>query len=115
MPIFRDTDHLYQVLGALFDRLSTEPQVANRLLESKLIVRFRYKDPEGIVTVDMRSAPISYRFGESDLEPDVEMIQSGDTSAPSSTCVARPRRTGMVFRQGAGAFAGCKTRLSPVC
>ena len=80
MPIFRDTDHLYQVLGALFDRLSTEPQVANRLLESKLIVRFRYKDPEGIVTVDMRSAPISYRFGESDLEPDVEMIQSGDTS-----------------------------------
>ena len=80
MPVFRDRDHLYQVLGALFDRVSKEPQIADRLLESKLIVRFRYKDPEGIVTVDMRSAPITYQFGESDKEPDVEMIQSGDTS-----------------------------------
>ena len=80
MAVFRDRDHLYQVLGALFDRISQEPDMARRLLESKLIVRFRYKDPEGIVTVNMRSSPITYHFGESDLEPDVEMIQSGDTS-----------------------------------
>jgi 2-oxoisovalerate dehydrogenase E1 component len=80
MTVFRDRDHLYQVLGALFDRISKEPDMAHRLLESKLIVRFRYKDPEGIVTVNMRTDPITYQFGESDLEPDVEMIQSGDTS-----------------------------------
>ncbi|MFQ6102347.1 MAG: transketolase C-terminal domain-containing protein [Anaerolineae bacterium] len=80
MPVFRDTEHLYQVLGALFERVSAEPAIADRLLEGKLVVRFRFTDPEGAVTIDLRQAPITYTFGESDLEPDVEMIQSGDTT-----------------------------------
>ena len=80
MPVFRDTDHLYEVLGALFDRLRAEPTIAERLLEGKLVVRFRFTDPEGVVTIDLRQAPITYTFGESDLKPDVEMIQSGDTA-----------------------------------
>ena len=78
MPVFRDTDHLYEVLGALFDRLRAEPSVAERLLEGNLVVRFRFTEPEGMVTIDLRQAPITYTFGETDLEPDVEMIQSGD-------------------------------------
>jgi 2-oxoisovalerate dehydrogenase E1 component len=80
MPVFRDTDHLYQVLGALFDKVAAEPAVADRLLKGNLVVRFRYKDPEGVATIDLREAPITYTFGESDLKADVEMIQSGDTS-----------------------------------
>lgn len=80
MPVFRDTNHLYQVLGALFDRLRAEPRIADRLLEGKLVVRFRFTDPEGMVTIDLRQAPITYTFGASDLQPDVEMIQSGDTA-----------------------------------
>ena len=80
MPVFRDTDHLYHVLGTLFERVRAEPEVANRLLEGNLVVRFRFTDPEGMATVDLRRAPIAYTLGESDLEPDVEMIQSGDTA-----------------------------------
>jgi 2-oxoisovalerate dehydrogenase E1 component len=80
MPVFRDTEHLYQVLGAFFERVAAQPAIANRLLEGKLVVRFRFTEPEGAVTVDLRRAPLSYTFGESDLEPDVEMIQSGDTA-----------------------------------
>jgi len=80
MPVFRDIDHLYQVLNALFRRVAAEPAIANRLLEGNLIVRFRFTDPEGAVTVDLRRAPVSYTFDDSDLKPDVEMIQSGDTA-----------------------------------
>jgi pyruvate/2-oxoglutarate/acetoin dehydrogenase E1 component/TPP-dependent pyruvate/acetoin dehydrogenase alpha subunit len=80
MSVFRDTDHLYQVLRALFERVAAEPAIANRLLEGNLVVRFRFTDPEGVVTVDLRRAPVKYAFGESDLQPDVEMIQSGDTA-----------------------------------
>jgi len=80
MPIFNDTDHLYQVLGALFRRVQAEPAIADRLLEGNLVVRFRFTDPEGVATIDLRRAPITYTLGESDLEPDVEMIQSGDTA-----------------------------------
>ena len=80
MPIFRNTDHLYQVLGTLFDQTAADPAIADRLLEGNLIVRFRFTDPEGSVTIDLRTAPITYKFGESDLSPDVETIQSGDTA-----------------------------------
>jgi len=80
MPVFRDTDHLYRVLGALFERVSAEPAIVSRLLEGNLVVRFRFTDPDGVVTVDLRRAPIAYALGASDLEPDVEMIQSGDTA-----------------------------------
>jgi pyruvate/2-oxoglutarate/acetoin dehydrogenase E1 component/TPP-dependent pyruvate/acetoin dehydrogenase alpha subunit len=80
MAVFRDTEQLYQVLGALVERVVAEPEIANRLLEGNLVVRFRYTEPEGGVTIDLRRSPITYTFGASDLEPDVEMIQSGDTS-----------------------------------
>jgi pyruvate/2-oxoglutarate/acetoin dehydrogenase E1 component/TPP-dependent pyruvate/acetoin dehydrogenase alpha subunit len=80
MPVFRDTDHLYQVLGALFERVAARPAIANRLLEGNLVVRFRFTDPEGVVTVDLRRVPITYTFGPSHLQPDVEMIQSADTA-----------------------------------
>jgi hypothetical protein len=80
MPVFRDTDHLYQVLGALFARVAAEPAIARGLLEGHLVVRFRFADPDGAATVDLRRAPIAYTFGDSDLEPDVEMIQSGDVA-----------------------------------
>jgi 2-oxoisovalerate dehydrogenase E1 component len=79
MPVFRDTDHLYEVLGALFERMAQEPAIADRLVEGNLVVRFRYTDPPGVVTIDLRRKPVRYTFGESDLSPDVEMIQSGDT------------------------------------
>ena len=80
MAVFRDTEHLYEVLGALFDRVRQDPVISHRLLEGNLVVRFRFTDPEGVVTIDLRQAPLSYEFGPSDLQPDVEMIQSGDTA-----------------------------------
>jgi 2-oxoisovalerate dehydrogenase E1 component len=80
MAVFRDTEQLYEVLGALFERVAAEPEIAKRLLEGNLVVRFRYTEPEGLVTIDLRRSPLTYSFGASDLKPDVEMIQSGDTS-----------------------------------
>jgi len=80
MSVFRDTAHLYQVLGALFDRVRAKPAIADQLVKGNLVVRFRFTDPEGMVTIDLRRAPITYTFGESELQPDVEMIQSGDTA-----------------------------------
>jgi hypothetical protein len=79
MPVFRNTDHLYEVLGALFERMVQEPAIADRLVEGNLVVRFRYTDPQGVVTIDLRRKPVRHTFGESELSPDVEMIQSGDT------------------------------------
>jgi 2-oxoisovalerate dehydrogenase E1 component len=75
---FRDTDHLYEVLGALFTRLRDEEAIAEKLLEGNLIVRFLFTEPDGQATVDLTKEPITFVLGESDLEPDVEMRQSAD-------------------------------------
>lgn len=80
MPVFHDTQHLYHVLGALFERVRREPEITSQLAQAHLVVRFVFKEPEGVITVDLRREPISFVLGECDLEPDVEMIQSGDVA-----------------------------------
>jgi len=80
MTIFRNTDHLYRVIGALFDRVQQEKSIVSALVQGNMVVQFEYKNPEGLITVDIRREPISYFFGPSDLKPDVKFINSGDTA-----------------------------------
>ena len=80
MSTFAGTEELYRVMGALFDRLSADPEVSERLVAGNLIVRFRWRNPEGEATIDLRSQPIAHTLGPSSLAPDVEMTQSADTA-----------------------------------
>ena len=66
MPVFRTTEELYTVMGALFERLKDHPEIAPRLLEGNMVIRFRWRDPDGEVTIDDRALPGSgnvLRFG----------------------------------------------------
>lgn len=80
MPVFSDTEHLYRVMNALLDRVRQEKAITSRLVQAGLIVRFVSREPDGVITVDLRQDPISFVMGQSDLKPDVEFIQSGDTA-----------------------------------
>ena len=80
MTTFRDTEHLYEVLDAFFQRVAARPDVAGGLLAGGFVLRFRYSDPDGQVTVDLRQPPVTWIFGECDLRPDLEMIQSADVA-----------------------------------
>jgi 2-oxoisovalerate dehydrogenase E1 component len=80
MPVFDSTDQLYRVMGRLFDEIASRPEIADALVEAKMVVRFRWRDPEGEATIDLRSAPIRSTMGPSGIEPDVEMIQSADVA-----------------------------------
>jgi 2-oxoisovalerate dehydrogenase E1 component len=80
MPTFDHIDQLYQVLDATFQRAREQPEIARRLRSGDLVVRFRYHDPVGEITVDLTRDPITWTCGPSDLAADVEMTQSGDTS-----------------------------------
>lgn len=77
---FKDTDQLYRVLDAFFKRLAAKADVAEALLAGGFVLRFRYTEPEGVVTIDLRKPPVTWAFGETDLRPDLEMIQSADTA-----------------------------------
>ena len=81
MPTFKDTDHLYQVLDAFFQRLADQREVADPLVQSgAMVLRMRYREPQGQVTVDLRQSPISWAFGVSELKPDLELIQDADVA-----------------------------------
>ena len=80
MTFFRDTDQLYEILDDLFRHVAAMPALESAMVESGIILRFRYREPDGQVTVDLRQRPISWTFGETDAKPDLEMIQSADTA-----------------------------------
>jgi 2-oxoisovalerate dehydrogenase E1 component len=78
MAVFRDTQHLYDVLGALFDQARSMPEVSSRLVESGIVVRFNFEDPSGAITIDLRQTPIAIHYGKCEIEADVEFTQKGD-------------------------------------
>ncbi len=80
MAAFESTEQLYHVMGALFERLREAPEISERLVAGNLVVRFRWRNPDGEATVDLRSQPISWQLGASELEPDVEMQQTADVA-----------------------------------
>lgn len=80
MPVFSDIDRLYEAMDATFRRAQEQPEVVQALLAGNLVVRFRYQDPEGEITVDLTREPLNWTCGPCDLPADVEMIQTGDTS-----------------------------------
>jgi 2-oxoisovalerate dehydrogenase E1 component len=78
MGTFQSTEELYQIMDAFFSRLSQDEQISGRLVQGNFILRLRFREPEGMVTIDLRRLPVSYTFGESDLVPDVELTSSAD-------------------------------------
>ena len=80
MAAFSSTDDLYHVMGALFARLAADPEIAQRLAESAMVVRFRWREPDGEATIDLGRLPIAFSFGASNVAADVEMSQTADTA-----------------------------------
>ena len=77
-PGFGDQEQLYEVLDAMLTKATAQDDIAKAFLAGNFVLCFRYKDPEGQLTIDLRKAPITWEFGESELKPDLTMIQSAD-------------------------------------
>lgn len=55
--------------------------MSNKLLESRLIVQFRYRDPEGLVTIDcLDGKEMKIVVGQTLLKPVVEMTMKADVA-----------------------------------
>jgi 2-oxoisovalerate dehydrogenase E1 component len=78
MSVFRNTQHLYRVLGTLFERALAEPEISQALMKSDMVVQFTFVDPEGKILLDLRKSPPSVDYDPVGLKPDVEFMQSGD-------------------------------------
>ena len=79
MGVIADRKELEDILSRFFDRVLEDEDIVTDLTATEMVLRFRYTDPEGVLTIDLKSTPPAYRFDE-EGSVDVEMIQSADVS-----------------------------------
>lgn len=78
MGLFESAQKFEEVLGGFFRQLAATPTIADKLLASKLIIRFTYADPDLILLVDCSGDEIDIRPGDTETEAEVEMSMGAD-------------------------------------
>jgi hypothetical protein len=78
MALFESSDKFEQVITGFFRLLAGVPEIAGKLLASKLVIRFIYTEPDVVVVVDCSGDQIKVRPGDSDTKAEVEMSMKAD-------------------------------------
>jgi len=78
MGLFKDSETFEKMLGGFFKLMADTPVIADKLLASNLIVRFRYSDPDVVILVDCSGDSIDVRPGDKETKEIVDMSMSAD-------------------------------------
>jgi hypothetical protein len=78
MGVFESSEKFEEVLVNFFWLIAKTPKVADKLLASKLIIRFIYSDPELVVVVDCSGDSVDVRAGDQETKAIVEMMMKAD-------------------------------------
>ena len=78
MGLFESSEKFEEVLGGFFRQLADVPPIADKLLASKLVIRFAYSDPRVVLVVDCSGDQIEIRPGDTETKAEVEMSMSAD-------------------------------------
>lgn len=78
MGLFKDSETFEKLLGGFFKLMAETPVIADKLLASNLIVRFRYSDPDVVIVVDCSSDSVDVRPGDRETKEIVDMSMSAD-------------------------------------
>lgn len=85
MPVFKDANHYYQTIGELMNRAGRDPVVGKKIGESGIVIRFVYRHPEAMTTINAKDKPAPGTFvtilsGPNDLKADVTMTMDADVA-----------------------------------
>lgn len=80
MPTFENSDKLKQVLGGFFEYLLAQPEMASKLLSSKMVLKFNYTEPPLAITIDLTGAQGVITFNDETKKPEVEMNMKADVA-----------------------------------
>jgi hypothetical protein len=78
MGVFESAEKFEEVLCGFFGMVADISTIADKLLASKLIIRFRYTDPDLVVLVDCSGDRMDIRPGDTETRAEVEMSMSAD-------------------------------------
>ncbi|MBI5843386.1 MAG: SCP2 sterol-binding domain-containing protein [Deltaproteobacteria bacterium] len=77
MPVFENTEKMYEVLGGLFRGLMDNPEVLKNAMDAKITILFSITEPSGQIWLSHEKGDVI--CGPSNLKPDVTMTLSGDS------------------------------------
>ena len=78
MTLFESSETFEEIITGFFKLLASDPTIAGKLLDSKLIIRFSYSEPDVVVVIDCAGGEIDVRPGDSETEAIVEMSMKAD-------------------------------------
>jgi len=79
MSVFSSTDELQLVMQDLWTQIKSTPEMCEKLVASRLIVQFRYREPEGLMTIDCSDGvDMVIHVGQTDIKPHIEMSMKAD-------------------------------------
>lgn len=67
-------------MGGFFELLALDPEVGPKLLSSKLILKFVYREPDLSITIDLTGDKMVLTFNDNEKKPIVEMSMKADTA-----------------------------------
>ncbi len=78
MGFFKSAEEFEEMLGGFFKQVVDVPVIGDKLLASKLIIRFSYSDPDVVLLIDCSGDEVEVRAGDADTKADVNMSMSAD-------------------------------------
>lgn len=82
MPYFTDFNVIADLIQGTFEELMKDPAIKAKALDSKLLVRFEYSNPEGEFWVDCTGEEVAAYPGKppKELTPDATLSMETDTA-----------------------------------
>ena len=78
MGLFESSEKFDEMLSGFFKLLADTPAIADKLLASKLIIRFSYSDPDVVLLIDCSGDRLEISSGDTDSKAEVNMSMSAD-------------------------------------
>jgi hypothetical protein len=80
MATFQNAPQIHQVLGGFFQELADNETIGKKLLDSKLKLKFIYREPDANIFIDLTDTAIKLSYNDTEQKPDVEMAMKADTA-----------------------------------
>ncbi len=80
MGMFKSAEEFETVIVGFFNLIGETPVIADKLLKSKMIIRFIYTDPDLVVVVDCSGDKAETRAHDTETKAIVEMSMSADVA-----------------------------------
>ena len=78
MGYFKTSETFQEMLLGFFKLIAETPAIADKLIASNLIIRFKYSDPDVVLLIDCSGENLIIKATDEELKVDVEMTMSAD-------------------------------------